>query len=63
MTKTKEVTPLGKMIWEQRLFELSNNWKAADLIRKKISKYLERLKEGEPNDDEKIQYEGAILSM
>lgn len=62
MMETVMVTPLGKMMWEQRIFELSGNCRAVEIIQKKISDYINKAKVRKPKD-ERCQHEGSVSSM
>jgi len=53
------MTAIGKLMWEQRVFEVSGNWKAAERVQEKISEHLnniQTMEEGEDKDDEKCQH-------
>ena len=62
MMKTM-VTPLGKLMWEKQLFEISGNWKAAEILQEKITKYLINIKERKPVKNEEPRREFAYTAV
>ena len=60
---TTTTTSLGKMMWEKQLFEINDNWKAAELLQEKILKYCINIKERKPIQDEQTRSKFAYTAV